>query len=443
VPAQGRSGPPDAEGTAIRQAGRDVLAAALQASRRDTLATFAACEAALGAGLPVPQRACLNPPLWELGHLGWFQDWWGHRLPPSQRAQGAAADPHTPRRPAVAVHARADADALYDSGRVPHATRWQLPLPDAEATRAELARGLQRTLALLADLRDDMPEDMPADLSDDLTTDLTAATAPAATDAALYFFRLVLLHEDMHHEAAVYMAQSLGVDLPDARWQPRCRPGPLRNLHFAAGPHRLGHVGPGFAFDNELGAHRVDLPATRIDHQAVRWAEFLPFVDAGGYDNPRWWTDAGWRWRQHAGLHLPAVLRREGAAWQRRTGSRWQPLQPDEPACHLSAHEARAWCAWAGRRLPTEAEWERAASQGGSDFLWGDVWEWTASAFAPYPGFVAHPYRDYSAPWFDGRPVLRGASWATQPRMVHLRYRNYFDADRIDVPAGFRSCTLG
>ena len=113
-----------------------------------------------------------------------------------------------------------------------------------------------------------------------------------------------------------------------------------------------------------------------------------------------------------------------------------------EAACHLSFFEAEAWCRWAGRRLPSEAEWERAACTGHPTFRWGDVWEWTASAFAPYPGFEAHPYRDYSAPWFDGRPVLRGASFMTQPRMRHARYRNFFLPQRNDVPAGFRSCAL-
>ena len=113
------------------------------------------------------------------------------------------------------------------------------------------------------------------------------------------------------------------------------------------------------------------------------------------------------------------------------------------PAMHLSAHEAQAWCRWAGRRLPSEAEWEHAAvtaRESGAAFDWGQVWEWTASGFMPYPGFVAHPYRDYSMPWFDGRPVLRGASFATAPRMKHPRYRNYFTADRNDIFAGFRSC---
>lgn len=110
---------------------------------------------------------------------------------------------------------------------------------------------------------------------------------------------------------------------------------------------------------------------------------------------------------------------------------------------HLTHHEAEAWCRWAGRRLPTEAEWEcaaLAAASSGEAFDWGQVWEWTASAFAPYPGFEPHPYRDYSMPWFDGRPVLRGGSFATAPRMKHPRYRNYFSAERNDLFAGFRSC---
>jgi EgtB-related family protein len=119
---------------------------------------------------------------------------------------------------------------------------------------------------------------------------------------------------------------------------------------------------------------------------------------------------------------------------------RWQALVPGAPACHLNAFEAQAWCAWAGRGLPTEAQWVVAAQQAG--FVWGQVWEWTASPFAPFPGFVAHPYRDYSQPWFDGRPVLKGASFATHPRMRHRQYRNYFTPERTDLFAGLRSVAV-
>jgi EgtB-related family protein len=198
----------------------------------------------------------------------------------------------------------------------------------------------------------------------------------------------------------------------------------------------------------------------------VRWAEYLPFVDSGGYDDPRWWTPEGWRWLRDelprwgeiaaqgapqaepvgTAARLPRCLRRRpasGAAparWETWNYGRWTPLNPCEAAQHLSAHEARAWCAWAGRRLPSEFEWERARAAHPEAFRWGDVWEWTASPHRPFPGFVAHPYRDYAAPWFDDRPVLKGASHLTQPRMHHPRYRNFFTADRNDLAAGFRTC---
>ena len=139
-------------------------------------------------------------------------------------------------------------------------------------------------------------------------------------------------------------------------------------------------------------------------------------------------------------LYSAGYLRHEAGTWQHRRHGRWQALALAEAACHLTQHEALAWCRWAGRRLPGEAEWERAALTRPESFRWGDVWEWTASPFQPFPGFAAHPYRDYSAPWFDGRPVLRGASFMTQPRLRHPRYRNYFPAFRNDVPAGFRTC---
>jgi EgtB-related family protein len=116
------------------------------------------------------------------------------------------------------------------------------------------------------------------------------------------------------------------------------------------------------------------------------------------------------------------------------------PLPLREPVMHVSAHEADAWCRWAGRRLPTEAEWECAALTL-PQFAWGAVWEWTSTVFEPYPGFVAHPYREYSAPWFGTRRVLRGACAATAPALAHPRYRNFFEPQRVDIFAGFRSVT--
>ena len=393
-----------------RRADAAWLAVALRSSREDTLHTFTALERSL-AEFTVPQQETLNPPLWELGHIGWFQEFWIGRNP--LRFVGAAADPDVARLPGV----RPRCDALYDSSKVAHDTRWSLPLPDADATRADLAEQLEGTLAWLREAR--------------------------GGDAALYFFRLALFHEDMHHEAALYMAQSLGVAIDNPRWQPAALPdGDGRQLSFDAGPWLLGNTGPGFAFDNELAAHRVELPATSIDSRVTRWAEFLPFVEAGGYAQPQWWDEEGAAWIAAEHPQAPRYLRQDGATWQQWRHGRWRALDLRLPACHLTAHEANAWCRWAGRRLPTEAEWERAAIERPRDFAWGQVWEWTASPFLPYPGFEPHPYRDYSAPWFGTRRVLRGASFMTQPRMRHPRYRNFFMAQRNDIPAGFRSCAL-
>ncbi|MBL8344536.1 MAG: SUMF1/EgtB/PvdO family nonheme iron enzyme [Rubrivivax sp.] len=414
----------DASGTAreawgaavtAREGRAEDLTLALRESRRDTLATFGAYEAAL-PDLLVPQRAELNPPLWELGHIGWFQEFWIGRNP--ARHLGPRADPDTPRRPP----GRAHADALYHSSQVPHGTRWSLPLPTAQATRADLAGQLAQTLQCLEDLPDE--------------------------DEALYFHRLALLHEDMHHEAALYMAQGLGIAIADPRWQPRALPAPRGELAFDAGTWTLGMPHPrGFAFDNEVGAAEVEVPALRIDAQVVRWGEFMPFVDEGGYEARRFWSEAGWAWLQaraateaRSPRHVRRALGLGG--WECWRHGRWIPLDPCLAARHLTLHEAEAWCRWAGRRLPSEAEWERAALTRPEAFEWGEVWEWTASPFQPFVGFEPHPYRDYSAPWFDGRPVLRGASFMTQPRMKHPRYRNFFQAHRNDVPAGFRSCAI-
>lgn len=399
----------------LRQGDAAALAAALVQSRSDTLTTFELYVAALSErGMTVPCDAAFNPPLWELGHIGWFQDFWLGRFPPWRR--GVDADPEAPRT----LGERGNADALYHSGQVAHATRWHLPLPGAQRTREEIARTLERTLALLHEATPD--------------------------DTGLYFHRLVLAHEDMHHEALLYMAQSLGIAVGDARWQAAPLAQEREQIACAAGVWRLGNEGPGFAFDNELCAHDVSVGECEIDSRVLRWADYLHFVDDGGYEAPRWWSPAGQAWlaSRAAGRagrgKLPRALRREGAAWQTFRHGRWQPLDEALPACHLTLFEAEAWCAWAGRRLPNEAEWERAAVQHADRFAWGAVWEWTSSPFQPYPGFEPHPYRDYSAPWFGTRQVLRGASFATQPRMRHARYRNYFSPERNDVFAGFRSC---
>jgi gamma-glutamyl hercynylcysteine S-oxide synthase len=380
--------------------------AALNAARERTLALARDYRAALGEAPHLPYAEELNPPLWEWGHVAWFQEWWIARNP--QRHLGAKADPRAV-RPAALLP---EADAWYDSSRVPHRDRWQLPLPDAHATEAYLAATLARTLQLLA------------------------ALPPDAGDDALYFFRLAVAHEQMHAEAAVYMAEGLGIPLRESGAPPLVEPAP--ELEVAATRVRIGAAADGFAFDNELGAHELALEAFAIDATPVTWGAFLPFLDSGGYDDERWWTAEGRAWLARQRQRRPAGLRRAGRDWEQLRGGSWQPLHPRAVVTHVSVHEAQAWCCWAGRQLPTEAQWECAALAH-PGFCWGQAWEWTASEFQPYPGFAPHPYRDYSQPWFGTRRVLRGASPATAPVLVDARYRNFYEPHRRDIFAGFRS----
>jgi gamma-glutamyl hercynylcysteine S-oxide synthase len=375
----------------VRRAGAASLEPALTALREQTLAQFAATRSALGGRLDIAYAEAVNPPLWELGHVGWFEEFWIARN--SQRHLGARAQLDAVR----AAPLLPGADALYDSSNVAHTKRWHLRLPDAPRTQRCLSATRQRTLALLQDAADD--------------------------DDALYFFRLVLMHEAMHHEAGLMIAQGQG--WPASEASPAATTAPRRELTVAGGALVLGEDDGGFAFDNELGAHTVALSDFTIDSAPVTWRELLPYFEAGGA--------------------LPAHVVRDETfehGFKRAAFGRWLALELDAPAVHLTAHDAEAWCRWAGRRLPTEHEWVWAQRQHATDFVFGEVWEWTASPFAPWPGFAPHPYRDYSAPWFDGRPVLKGGSFATQPFMKDPRYRNFFAAGRSDVFAGFRSCAV-
>lgn len=398
----------DIDSPRMREAGRDALSLALIDARNHSLRWMAACEQALAASdWGVPPQAGIDPPLWTFGHLAWFQERWIARN--LQRARGTACDPSQARLASIL----AQADDWYDPQAVGEARRRELELPEPQATRQFLVDTLETTLELLA-------------ATDD-------------SDDALYFHRLALFHEDWHAEALAVLSQAVGFDAGLLAAPATAAPG--RPLFFPATVHSLGSAPGGFVFDNEKWAHEVAIPEFEIDAQAVSWAQFGEFVEDGGYDDARWWSGVGWDWVQRLGRRCPRHVEqlRHGVLAQRFGRLTRVPLA--QPAMHLSWYEADAWCRWAGRRLPTEVEWEHAALAGASRGLrWGQVWEWTASTLRPYPGFAADPWRDYSQPWFGRHKVLRGASFATRGRLRDARLRHFLAPERDDGFLGFRSC---
>jgi len=381
---------------------------------RESQATTERMTACLDAArLEVPRLAIVNPPLWELGHIAWFQEFWLHR------GGSYAAESILP-----------GADRRYDSARVAHDTRWSLDLPDLEATRSYARAVLERSLERLD-------------------------RGPPGDELA-YFAQLCAFHQDMHNEAFCYMWQTLGypLALPQAAQAGGGDAGEGGDAEFAAQRFLLGaRPGGGFVFDNEKWAHEVALPAFAISRRAVTNAEYLEFVADGGYARRELWSKAGWRMREALALDRPRYWQMRDGAWFSRRFDRVLALAPGEPVVHVSWHEAEAWCRWAKRRLPSEAEWERAqrggaqrggaASAGRVGALPAAVWEWTSSRFAPYPGFSADPYREYSAPWFvEDHRVLRGGSFATPARLIRATWRNFYQPERADFFCGFRTCVL-
>jgi iron(II)-dependent oxidoreductase len=329
-----------------------------------------------GERLLGPKLAVVNPPLWEIGHVGWFQEHWCLR-------DGGKKE-----------SILRGADALYDSAKVAHGTRWDLPLPTLAETHAYLAN----VLGLVLERLDREPED----------------------ESLQYYVRLATFHEDMHTEAFHYTCQTHGYE--DALAAPEVSLSASTDLEVAGDRYVIGAV-PGtqpFVFDNEKWAHHVALAPYRIASAPVTNGEYLPFVEAGGRA-PRYW-------------------RKEGGRWLERRFDAWRALPMEEAVRHIDWNEAQAYCAWAKRRLPTEAEFEVASRR--KEFQWGAVWEWTASDFLPYEGFVADPYKEYSQPWFRTHKVLRGASFTTPRRLVRPTFRNFYMAERGDVFCGFRTCAL-
>jgi iron(II)-dependent oxidoreductase len=391
-----------------RQLSGPELAAALRDSRQRT---WSLVEDLTPEQWNPQRQPGVNPVAWELAHLAWFAEFWILRGPHHRDAQGMVHAAHAARF--------AGPDALFDSARLAHPQRWAEPLPSRADLQVMLARQLDACLAAL-----------------------TSGGVQVSHDGQdpLYFYRLALFHEDMHGEAFCWMRSALAYPAPRHAALPHL---PTRHLLSVPGAQaRIGYAEaqPGFAFDNERPSMTVRLAGYDIDSAPVSAGEFALFVDAGGYDQPAYWPGLAGAWRAQSTCAHPQRWRLgPDGRWQARWFDQWEPLAHGAPAVHLNAFEAQAYCLWAGRRLPSANEWEHAATtQPG--FHWGHgVWEWTSSAFAPYPGFVPGPYHDYSQPWFGDHRELRGGAFASHARMHHPRYRNFFQPHRTDVFAGFRT----
>lgn len=333
-----------------------------------------------------------SPLVWDLAHVGHFEELW------IARRVGR-------RSPLLA-----EGDDLYDAFRHVRNERSDLPILRPAAAWSYLEAVRERTLETL--------ESVDLDSEDPLLRDG-------------YVFGLVLQHERQHNETMLQTIQLAGVEHAGGG------PGAVRHrgeVLVDAGPFEQGTSEQPWAYDNERPAHEVHVGAFTIDSAPVTNAEYRAFVEAGGYRDRRWWSDAGWSWRQAESADAPLYWRDGHVV---RFG-RVLPLAEGQPVQHVTYHEADAYARWAERRLPTESEWEKAVKASPLEHV-GEVWEWTSSRFDGYPGFRAFPYREYSEVFFgNDYRVLRGGSWATSLLMARPTFRNWDFPIRRQIFAGFR-----
>ena len=429
----------------------DDIAAALARTRARTIAI---ADGFSDEDLVKVHEPTMGPAHWDLGHIAHFEELW--------LVHGVESD-----------EARARfADDTWDAEKQPRPTRAGLPIPARAGAMERLEASRRRTLEALARL----------DLSEPSASPLLRGG---------FVHTMILMHE-MQHQENMLVTASL---VPDGRYhptfreeKPRAPTAPPRGMvRVPAGPFPLGRPpGPG-GYDNESPQHELDVPEFEIDVTPVTNGSFLEFVDSGGYEDETHWSEDGWMLaRVHKHRHPKHWLLDGTGAWKLREFDRVVDLPLEQPVAHVSYYEAQAYAAWAGKRLPTEAEWEKAAtwdararrklrhpwgddawsppranldhakfgpapvgsyptgvSPAGCHQMLGDVWEWTSTVFSAYEGFRAFPYDEYSKPFFDrGFQVLRGGAWATCPAVASGTFRNWHQPDHQQIFAGFR-CARG
>ena len=406
----------------------------------------------------------MSPIVWDMGHIAHFEEVWIRR---NARSGDTGSE---------------GLSGIYDPFENPRSVRDELPLP-----------ALPECRAFLAEVRRAVLDSLPHLSLEDEADPASEAGGRSSGDGRHlldegFVFRMVLQHEYQHNETILQTLQlkqgepyraprlvSAPGPVPDA-------PGPDEMVRFPGGRVTLGTDDRSTAYDNERPAHPVELEAFWMDVHPVTNAAYLAFVEDGGYDDPGHWSEAGWGWREEAGLTAPRYWSVGAEGWEERFMDRVGPLHPRRPVCHVCYWEAEAYASWAGKRLPTEAEWEAAASwdpgagrarrypwgeapptasranldallfetteigsypdgrspTGCWDML-GNVWEWTSTDFHAYPGYRTFPYPEYSEAFFGPDfKVLRGGSWATRFGAVRNTFRNWDYPIRRQIFSGIR-----
>ena len=427
---------------------REDIAAQLEEARQRTLALVASLSA---DDLHRQHDELMSPIAWDLGHIAHFEDLWLVR-----NLEGPVEFGEMP--------------GIYNPFEQPRRVRGQLELPSLDEIKALMDEIRDRVLARLA----------AVDLAGD---------DPLLREG--YVYAMVRQHEYQHNETilqTLQLKQGRPYQAPRVYGVPRRRSSPDGSMAtFGGGRVQLGTNDRRSAYDNERPMHERDLAPFAIDVYPVSNGDYLQFIRDGGYTRETVWSVEGWAWKQSAGVEAPKYWLRDGNDWCVRVMDEINTVDPDRAVCHVCYHEAEAFARWAGKRLPTEAEWEVAAAWDAAEqrarlFPWGDepatperanldqlsfgvapigayvanrsplgcygmigdVWEWTSSDFLPYPDFEVFPYREYSEVFFGNEyKVLRGGSWATRPGAIRTSFRNWDYPIRRQIFSGFRCARDG